>query len=96
MLVRIQIASGGCERQASGLRSILRTRLARARNRSCSYIIHLRRILRRQLIERVALGFFDQCLADLVPHLFEPPATPAVIVAAQVETLAFNRHENVV
>lgn len=56
-----------------------------------SNIIHFRRVLRGELVERVALGFFDQISTDFAPDLLEASATPALEVAAEMKALTFDR-----
>lgn len=61
-----------------------------------SNIIHFRRVLRGELVQRIALGFFDQISTDLTPDLLEASATPALEVAAEMEALTFDRQQDII
>src|SRR5512135_3319853 len=61
-----------------------------------SDVIHLGRVLRRQLVERVALGLLRETRADLAPDLFQPPAAATLEIAAEVKTTAFDGLKDVV
>src|SRR5688500_7459175 len=59
-------------------------------------IIHLARISRGELVERVAFRLLDQRPADFIPDLFQSLAAAPVEIAAELEALPFHRHQNVV
>ena len=78
-------------------RSALRTQLSALTSPPPpSDIIHLGLMLRRELVERVALGFFYERGADFVPDLFHAATAATGDIPAQVQTLALDGDQDFV